>query len=78
MTTNAGIHLFTVFDDRCTDSLIIITCVEIILVSWVYDMRKSVKGDDGDMAWWKKATLKLVSPGIFYDNIDEMHIWMPK
>ncbi len=36
MTTNAGIHLFTIFDDRCTDSLILITCMEVALVAWVY------------------------------------------
>jgi len=36
MTTNGGVHLFTVFDDRCTDSLLLITCVELLLVGWVY------------------------------------------
>ncbi len=39
MCTQGGIHLFTLFDNKCTDSLIVSTCVELILVAWVYGVR---------------------------------------
>ncbi|CAB4060616.1 unnamed protein product [Lepeophtheirus salmonis] len=36
MTTNGGILVFTVFDSKCTSSLLFLAFLEVILVSWVY------------------------------------------
>ena len=37
-TTNGGIHLFTIFDDRCTSSLLFVTFLEVVIFSWNYGM----------------------------------------
>ena len=40
MTTNGGILLFTVFDKRCTSSLLFLCLLEIIHVAWFYGTGK--------------------------------------
>ena len=40
MCTNGGILLFTVFDKRCTSSLLFICILEVIHVAWFYGFRK--------------------------------------
>ena len=39
MCTNGGIHLFTIFDKRCTSSLLFLTFLEVILVSHFYGLQ---------------------------------------
>ncbi len=40
MCTNGGILLFTVFDKRCTSSLLFVCLLEVIHVVWVYGVDK--------------------------------------
>jgi len=40
MCTTGGIHLFTIFDKKCTSSLLLLSLVEVILVAWVYGAEK--------------------------------------
>ena len=71
MTTNGGIHLFTVFDKRCTASLLCITLLSVIVVSYFYGMDKFI-GNLKEMgikmppwlAWIWKIMLWVVTPGI--------------
>ncbi|XP_023324598.1 sodium-dependent dopamine transporter [Eurytemora carolleeae] len=40
MCTTGGIHLFQIFDQRCTSSLLLLCFVEMALVAWVYGYQK--------------------------------------
>jgi len=40
MCTTGGIHLFNIFDKRCTSSLLLLCLVEVILISWAYGAEK--------------------------------------
>ena len=36
MVTEGGIHLFKVFDSRCSSSLLLLSLIEMIMIAWVY------------------------------------------
>jgi len=40
MCTRGGIHLFKVFDSRCSSSLLILSFIEIIMIAWVYGCQR--------------------------------------
>jgi len=43
MCTTGGIHLFNIFDQRSTSSLLLLCLIEAVLVSWVYGAEKFMK-----------------------------------
>jgi len=36
MCTTGGIHMFNIFDQRCTSSLLLLFLVEVVIVAWIY------------------------------------------
>ena len=36
MCTDGGILLFTIFDNRCAASLLIMTLLEVLAIAWIY------------------------------------------
>jgi len=40
MCTEGGLHLFKIFDKRCTSSLLLLVLVEMILISYIYGAKK--------------------------------------
>lgn len=73
MCCGGGIHLFTVFDSKCSDSLLWLTFFEIILVSWFYGMDQffSDLAEMGMIFWnWLKLTwtslLMVITPLILF------------
>jgi len=40
MCCRGGIHLFKIFDSRCSSSLLLLSLIEVIMVAWVYGVDK--------------------------------------
>ena len=66
MCTNGGILLFTVYDQRCAASLVILAILEIIHVVWIYGTENFF-----DLTNFFDVTN-------FFDNLSEMGMDMYK
>jgi solute carrier family 6 amino acid transporter-like protein 5/7/9/14 len=65
MCTTGGIHLFTVFDKKCTSSLLLLCLIEVLLVAWIY-------GVDRFLANIADMSMRLPKPLRLYWKI----MWM--
>ena len=76
MCTTGGLHLFTIFDKKCTSSLLLLSLVEVLLVGWIYGVNKfqdniedmSIKLPKFCKLYWKVLWL-VVSPLILAASV---------
>ena len=76
MCADAGILLFTVFDNRCTASLLVTIFLEVVSISWIYGadnfldhiqemgMTLGMQRRGGIVRWFWKIMWVLITPGI--------------
>ena len=76
MCTDGGILLFTVFDNRCTASTLVMIFLEIFAIAWIYGadnfldhieemgMRKGMQRGNGPLRWFWKIMWMIVTPGV--------------
>ena len=63
MCARGGIHLFTIFDNSTTSSLLFLTLLEVIVVSWVYGINQflvDLREMDVKMWTWVEWVWKIV------------------
>jgi len=68
MCCKGGIHLFKVFDSRCSSSLLLLSLIEMIMVAWVYGCSRFLANIEemfympGPLKLYWRAMWTLVSP----------------
>lgn len=78
MCTDGGILLFTVFDNRCTASTMLMIFLEVVALAWIYgadnfidrinemgmtwQMQRTPQGDRQVLRWFWKIIWTLVTP----------------
>ena len=74
MCTDGGILLFTIFDNRCAASLLIMTLLEVLAIAWIYGadnfidhavemgMKAGMQRRHGILRWFWKIMWMVITP----------------